>query len=179
MDLKSARAPDRRGGRGHGKGHSQTGDVSSTSAENERLILPTQPEEGVTIAQITSSVISRRYPADEIKTLCNPHQPISFFTEVHGMSGKEVTHHWFHGDELVLEAVFEIRGDARRVWSTQLLPEDMPGEWKVEAVDKKGDVLATRGLTYQPDDENEVARQAPTSTKLSGMIDSVWSALKQ
>lgn len=153
MDLKSARAPDRRGGKGHGKGHGQTDAVSSTSVENGRLILPTQPEEGVTIAQITS-VISRRYPADEIKTLGNPHQPISFFTEIHGMSGKEVTHRWFHGDELVLEATFEICGDAWRVWSRQLLPKNMPGKWKVEAVDQKGDVLATRELTYQPDDEN-------------------------
>jgi hypothetical protein len=79
------------------------------------------------------------------------------------MSGKEVMHRWFHGDELVLEAAFEIRSDAWRVWSTQRLPENMPGEWKVEAVDQNGDVLATRELTYQPDGEDEVARQAPLS----------------
>jgi hypothetical protein len=166
------------GGNAGGKGKGHTGDIASTSAESGRLLLLTQPEEGVAMAQITTT-ISRRYPADEIKALGNPHQPISFFTEVHGMSGKEVTHRWFHGDELVFEAAFTIRGDAWRVWSTQLLPKNMPDEWKVEAVDDKGDVLATRELTYQPDGENEVAQQDPVSTKLSNVIDSVWSALKQ
>ena len=95
--------------------------------------------------------ISKRYPADEITSLDNPHQAVSFFSELKDMSGKEITHMWYYGDELKFKASFKIRASRWRIWSTQLLPDDMPGEWKVEVVDGEGEVLQVRTLNYAPE----------------------------
>ena len=96
--------------------------------------------------------ISKRYPADDITSLDNPHQAVSFFSELKEMSGKKITHRWFYKDELKFEASFNIRANNWRIWSTKLLPQDMPGEWKVEIVDEDGKVLQVRKLNYAPDD---------------------------
>jgi hypothetical protein len=95
--------------------------------------------------------ISKRYPADEITSLDNPHQAVSFFSELKDMSGKEITHMWYYGDELMFKASFKVRANHWRIWSTQLLPDDMPGEWKVKIVDGEGEVLQISTLNYAPE----------------------------
>lgn len=135
---------------GNGKGHGKGNDVASTDKDRALLLVPL--EEAITIAQFTTK-ISKRYPADEISTHGSPHQSISFFSEFQGMSGKEIIHRWFYGDNLEFEASFKIRADRWRVWSTQLLPEDKPGKWRVEIMDETGEVLANQGLNYAPKGE--------------------------
>lgn len=135
---------------GNGKGHGKGNDVASTDKDRALLLVPL--EEAIAIAQFTTK-ISKRYPADEISTHGNPHQSISFFSELQGMSGKKITHRWFYGDNLEFEASFKIRADRWRVWSTQLLPEDKPGKWRVEIMDETGEVLANQGLNYAPKGE--------------------------
>jgi len=111
--------------------------------------------------------------------LSDPHQPVSFFTEIRGMSGRKVAHRWHYGDQLVFETSFPIRGDLWRVWTTQLLPNNMPGKWAFEAVDENGDVLATQGLTYRPGEVDNALQEKPASNKLYDSIDRVWNALTQ
>jgi len=94
--------------------------------------------------------ISKRYPADEVISYDNPHQSISFFTEFQAMTGKQITHLWIYGEEVQFKATFKIRAEHWRVWSTQMLPEEMPGEWKVEIVDEEGTVLQAHKLNYTP-----------------------------
>ena len=66
------------------------------------------------------------------------------------MSGKQITHRWLYRGEMIFEAEFTIRTDKWRVWSTQLLPADKPGEWQVEILNKEGDVLDVYMLFYHP-----------------------------
>jgi hypothetical protein len=96
--------------------------------------------------------ISKRYPADEITSLDNPHQAVSFFSELQDMSGQKITHRWIHGGELAFKASFKVRADHWRIWSTQLLPENRPGEWTVEIVNEKDEVLEVRTLNFAPKD---------------------------
>lgn len=138
---------DRSNAGGNGKGHGKGNDVASTDKDRALLLVPL--EEAITIAQFTTR-ISKRYPADELFTYDNSHQSISFFSEFQGMSGKKITHRWFYGDNLEFEASFKIRADRWRVWSTQLLPENKPGKWRVEIMDETGEVLANQGLNYAP-----------------------------
>ena len=107
------------------------------------------PEGQITIAVFTTR-IKKRYPADEITNHANPHRPVSFFSELKAFAGREITHRWFHEGRLMFEASFRVRADLWRVWSTQLLPEDLPGRWTVEIVDEGGKVLATHRLDYAP-----------------------------
>ena len=129
--------------------------VASVDADLDRreddslLLLLPPPEEVVTMAMFTTR-ISKRYPADEITGLADPHQAVSFFSELKDMSGKRITHMWYYGGELQFKASFKVRADQWRVWSTQLLPENMPGDWKVEVVDMAGKVLVTQHLKYTP-----------------------------
>jgi hypothetical protein len=48
------------------------------------------------------------------------------------------------------KASFKIRAHHWRIWSTQLLPQDMPGVWAVEIVNEEGEVLEARTLTFAP-----------------------------
>lgn len=125
-----------------------TPDVDIES-EDDRLLLLPPPAEVVTMAMFTTR-ISKRYPADEITGLADPHQAVSFFSELKDMSGKQITHMWYYGGELKFKASFKVRADQWRVWSTQLLPENMSGDWKVEVVDMAGKVLVTQHLKYTP-----------------------------
>jgi hypothetical protein len=135
------------GGNGEDKG--RKGDVASYNDAGDRQLLLLKFEPTVSMAQFTTK-IAKRYPADMVQTHENPHQSVSFYSELLAMKGQKITHRWYHEDDLRFEATFKIRGDKWRVWSTQLLPEDMPGEWKVEIVDQDGRILETRVMTYAP-----------------------------
>lgn len=133
------------GNNGHGKGKGN----ASAPPENDRKLIILPVEAAVTMAHFTTK-ISKRYPADDISTYDNPHLSISFFSEFQGMSGDEITHRWVHGGNVKFQALFKIRADRWRAWSTQMLPKDMPGLWSVEVVDKEGKVLAVHQLNYVP-----------------------------
>lgn len=165
--------PDGRGGDIRG------GDVSPPSGPIDWGRLLAQPDAAeVALAQVTTT-IRKRYPADEVKTLGDSHQPISFFTEIRGMPGKDVTHRWYHGDVVVYHTTFRIRADRWRVWSTQKLPEHMAGEWMLVAVDGGNHVLAVRELMYRPGGADAVGTGKPPPGRLQNVIDGIRSALKQ
>lgn len=138
-------------GNGHpgGKGKGRTGDGPSAPGKNGQGPAPARPDAGVTVAQVTTA-ITRRHPANEVSALNSAHQPVSFYTEVHGMMGSEVTHLWYHGEDLFFESTFLVRADRWRVWSTHLLPAHLAGEWTLVAVNERNEVLAARELTYRP-----------------------------
>ena len=136
------------GNNGDGVDEGNTSTSSSTSSGNDRDLLQLR-KDAITLAQFTTR-ISKRYPANEISTHSNPQQAVTFFSEVQAMSGKQITHRWRYRGELAFEATFEIRADLWRVWSTHLLPADMPGAWQVEILDEQGNVLDVHTLNYLP-----------------------------
>ena len=135
------------GGNAGGNAGGNGGATASTDgggAERSPLLI-----KGVALAQFTTR-ISKRRPADEVRSLGNAHQPISFYTEVQGMKGRRMTHRWLYRGTVRYETAFDIRGDKWRFWSTQLLPGDLAGRWQVEVVDESGAVLEARTLDYRP-----------------------------
>lgn len=145
-----------RGDRGNSDGGNRGGgdkgnNGNSAGSESDRgfpwLTFRNKPK--ITLAQFTTR-IDKRYPADEIVIHGNPHQSVMFFTEFKAMAGHQVTHRWYHENKLAFETSFKIRADKWRAWSTQFLPSEKPGAWRVEVVDDDGKVLDTRSLTYLP-----------------------------
>lgn len=126
-------------GRGKGKGGSEGGD--------DIVLLPMIPT--VTIAVFTTE-IKKRYPANDVTELDDPYQAISFFSELYAMTGKKITHRWTHDGEIRFQASFQVLAQRWRVWSTQLLPAELPGEWTVEVVDEKGKILGRRSIVFRP-----------------------------
>ena len=130
---------------------SGNGVASSDPGGDRNLLLPPDPHPTVTLALFTTKIV-KRYPANEITNLENPYQAISFYSELQDMSGQRITHRWSHGGEVAFNASFKVRADHWRIWSTQLLPTDMPGEWKVEIVNENDEVLEVRALNFAPRD---------------------------
>lgn len=138
-----------RGGNASKSPDSNPTDFASAGSDADRDPLLLLPVEEITMAMFTTR-ISKRYPANEVTTLENPHTAISFFSEVKDMAGKQISHLWYFEGELKFTARFNIRTDSWRVWSTQLLPVEMTGLWKVEIVDETGKVYETRELDFTP-----------------------------
>jgi len=145
------------GGTGGGNGAGGGGASSSRDGGRDgRSLAPTAP--AVAMAVFTT-VIRKRYPANDVAMVDDPHQAVSFFNELHAMAGKTITHRWVHNGSVMFEAKFDVMAQRWRIWSTQLLPADQPGEWTVEVVDEDGEILETRTLFYQPKDSGLVAEQ--------------------
>ena len=136
---------------GNAGGNDQsTGNATASSdPDRDRKLLRPPTEPTVTLAQFTTK-ISKRYPANSVTNLENPHQAISFFSELQDMSGQKVTHRWSHSGNVVFNISFQVRSERWRIWSTQLLPEDMPGDWEVEIVTENGKVLEVHTLNFAP-----------------------------
>jgi hypothetical protein len=146
------------GGNGKGKGKGKGGDTATTEGgDTFLLLLVARP--GIEMAVITTE-IRKRYPADEIATLDNPHKAISFFTEIRDMSGTTVTHRWFYKGKVEFQASFNVMSKKWRVWSTQLLPRDKPGLWSVQILDQDGNILETRTVDYQPATPQQLATES-------------------
>jgi hypothetical protein len=60
-----------------------------------------------------------------------------------------IEHVWYHGDEEVARVPLEIKYIRTRTWSSKTIPPEWIGNWKVEVVDLKGNVLATAPFTVE------------------------------
>ncbi len=147
--LAAAAPPGNGNGKGKNRGAAEP-DIGIGEG-SDRISPLVIGESTITMAQFTSA-IRRRYPVDELTSHGDPHQAVSFFTELLHMDGATIRHVWRHEGETKFEARFEIRADRWRVWSTQVLPSKLPGEWVVEVVDQDGRVLVSHSLDYRPVD---------------------------
>jgi len=138
------------GGSGSGANSAGPGGASERGESGDRSFGPELiPGAGIIVAQFTTR-ISLRKPANRVSEIRDPHQAVSFFTQFAGMQGQSVTHRWIHNGVIEYQASFKINGPNWRVWSTQLLPVDKPGDWRVEVVDESNKVLETGRLDFQP-----------------------------
>ncbi|UCH74383.1 MAG: DUF2914 domain-containing protein [Rhodospirillales bacterium] len=146
--LSAAASDD--GGSGPVRAKADGGDASSGGrADRGRAARRGRADAGVTLAQFTTG-FSKRLPANQIEIHLDPNQAVSFFTELVGMQGHTVTHRWTYGGVVVHQSSSLINGPKWRFWSTQILPVDKPGIWRVEVVDDENRVLQSHKLEYRP-----------------------------
>ncbi len=74
---------------------------------------------------------------------------ISFFTELNGLSGQNVTHQWTHNDKVMFEKTFEVKGERWRIWTSKTLIPAWTGSWTVNVLDDDRSVLASNSFEYQ------------------------------
>lgn len=79
----------------------------------------------------------------------NSYTSISFFTELNGLSGQNVTHQWTHNDKVMFEKTFEVKGERWRVWTSKTLIPAWTGSWTVNVLDEDRSVLASNSFEYQ------------------------------
>lgn len=73
---------------------------------------------------------------------------VFFFTEIIGQAGKTVTHLWYKDGKLKAKVRIPVGSDTWRSYSSKYLDDTMAGEWKVKAVDKKGNELARSEFNF-------------------------------
>jgi hypothetical protein len=94
--------------------------------------------------------IDNREPVIMVDSIsADSYNSISFFTELHDMSGKTVTHQWVFDDKVMFEKSFEVNGDRWRVWTSKTLIPDWTGTWTVKVLSEDGSVLERKTFEYQ------------------------------
>jgi len=104
-------------------------------------------ESEVSRAQFTSAVLDRE-PIDELSSVSHDADKVFFFTELRNLEGTTVTHRWSLNGTVMAEVSFNVRASRWRVYSNKTLLPEWTGNWSVDIVDDKGNVLATENIGY-------------------------------
>lgn len=137
------------GGGGGASGGGKPSNYSDDTASFEGDDRNRATRNPIYLAQFTTK-ISKRKPANDVASLDNPNQPVSFFTEIQGMAGQTLAHVWRFGGQEKYRVAFDVRGEKWRFWSTQLLPPELAGDWTVQVIDDQGKILKSGILHYEP-----------------------------
>lgn len=70
-----------------------------------------------------------------------------WFTHLTGLDGQTVSHRWYYQDELVAQINISIGSTSWRATSNKRVAADSLGQWRVEAVNNDGTVLARQAFT--------------------------------
>ena len=58
---------------------------------------------------------------------------ISFFTELNGFSGHNITHQWTYNDKVMFEKTFEVKSARWRVWTSKTLIPSWTGVFNMSS----------------------------------------------
>lgn len=111
---------------------------------------PAAPATGNVARAMFTTGVADREPADQITSLKNDVQQVSFYTELTGLEGQSVAHKWEHAGEVKAAVTFDVKAPRWRVWSSKTLDPNWTGEWTVSVVDASGATLAQAKLMYEP-----------------------------
>ena len=101
------------------------------------------PHENISQAVFSTDVVERQ-PVEIITEAGNSLGKIYFFTNIRHLTGDKITHRWIHKDKVKAEISFDIKGKRWRVWSSKNLWHTWTGQWKVEVVNQKNEILLTK-----------------------------------
>lgn len=100
---------------------------------------------------VVTSAIDNREPTDSLNdgVVAVDVNKVYFFTEVLNQANTSVTHRWFLDGKLEAEVVLKIGSNRWRTYSSKnLVPNYHTGNWQVEVVNEKGDVLGSAAFVY-------------------------------
>lgn len=124
--------------------------------------LPPLSDDAVARATFATA-IDQREPVDSITSLESDRSRVYYFTELVGISGREVTHRWEYRGEVMAEVPIAIGGPRWRAYSSKSLDASQLGEWTVSVIDESGSVLRNDSFAYEaPAPAPEIAE--PTAT---------------
>ena len=75
---------------------------------------------------------------------------IYFYTEVVGLPGQTVTHRWKREGKVIREVAFPVKGSRQAVWSKSQMKPEWTGDWTVEVVNGRGEVISVQSFAYNP-----------------------------
>ena len=75
---------------------------------------------------------------------------VYYYTEVVGLGGQKVTHRWKLEGKVTKEVVLPLKGSRQGVWSMHKMQPDRTGNWMVEVVNPRGEVIKRENFAYSP-----------------------------
>lgn len=95
----------------------------------------------VTEGVVTTGIIERA-PVDAIQIYPVTVGKLFCFTEVVGATEETtITHVWYFGNTVTTRSVLPVRSAYWRTWSATTVSPEWVGEWRVEVLDAKGNLL--------------------------------------
>jgi hypothetical protein len=76
-------------------------------------------------------------------------QRLYLFTELNGYAGQVIQHRWYYQNELKTTATLTIEDSPWRTYSENWLLDDQQGDWRVEIVDQRQQVLYQYSFSYR------------------------------
>lgn len=134
--------------------------TATTTQDASQTMIQSGFSRGSVVRSIFTTAINDREPVDNIKSLRNDANTISYFTELRDMSGQMAKHRWEYNGEVVAEVEFSVKGPRWRVWSNKTLAPQLLGDWKVSVINGAGEVIAEDVLTL-------TKAQAPVETPVA------------
>lgn len=112
------------------------------------LAIANWPHPNISKAVFTKDVVDRT-PIEIIAEADNSLGKIYFYTNIRRLSGDRITHRWIYNDKVKAEISFDIKGERWRVWSSKNLWHTWLGDWQVDVVNNKGEVLLSKVFKYK------------------------------
>ena len=118
------------------------------------LLVAQQPAAGAehgSVANATfTSKIADGAPVDFRQEFENQARVVYYYTEILGLQGQSVTHRWKFGGKVVQEVKLPVKGARQGVWSMNKMQPERTGNWMVEVVDPRGEVIRIDNFAYNP-----------------------------
>jgi hypothetical protein len=143
MTPNQRRAMDEKKAAGKSAPAAETLKAESQTAPQAKAQAAAESDSSLAIEKmVIASGVSERQPTGESTNFTAANGPVYCWTKVTaGQTPTKITHVWSMDGSKVAEVALDINFPSTRTWSKKTV---QPGNWKVEAVDSKGAVLATQ-----------------------------------
>jgi Protein of unknown function (DUF2914) len=75
---------------------------------------------------------------------------IYYYTEVVGLRDQTVAHRWKLEGRLMQEVKLPVKSSRQKLWSTNAMQPEWTGNWTVEVVNERGEVINRQSFAYNP-----------------------------
>ncbi|MRR06847.1 MAG: DUF2914 domain-containing protein [Deltaproteobacteria bacterium] len=108
-------------------------------------ILALEKPLAVTEMSITTRIV-RGSPVDSVQRISSSAiQALYCYTKIAASDeeGQEIVHVWYRNNEIISRRVLPIQGTSWRTYSKIYITRKMSGDWRVEVLDRAGNLLRT------------------------------------
>ncbi len=121
------------------------------SVENVQSKPKSQQHHSLLRAVLTTGVVENE-PVDDLGYVLDTNGELTrrvyFFTELKQLNGQKIYHRWVYEGKQVAELTLPVRSDRWRTYSSKAMPKQWLGDWAVEVLDAKRNLLGRYEFSY-------------------------------
>jgi len=97
-----------------------------------------------------TSAISGGAPTDFRQAFDNTTPVVYYYAEILGLGGQTVTHRWTLEGKIMQAVPIAVKRARQAVWSKSAMRPEWTGDWTVEIVNARGEVIETDNFAFNP-----------------------------